>query len=113
MIAQTKMHQRSGNELLLREQAGTYFHLSSNTEGVDALVACGLPCSRTDHLPVIVFGPMIGCFDGFSPGGNSKEIKASFAGKIGGIEHQCRDGFIEQGKGAFLIAQPYQCSLSS
>src|ERR1051325_8448100 len=109
MIAQAKMHQRSGNELLLREQAGTYFHLSSNPEGVDALVACGLPGSRTDYLPVIVFGSMIGCFDGLSRGGNAEEIKASFAGEIGGIEHQCRvQGFIEQGKVAFLIAKPDQ-----
>ena len=51
--AQAEVHGRSGDHLLLRQQAGSDFDVAADAERVDALIAGGRLRARANDLPVI------------------------------------------------------------
>ena len=54
LFAETKMKHRTGNRLLLHQQARADFHFAANAELVNALIADGVGGSWPHDLPVIV-----------------------------------------------------------
>src|ERR1700733_5979157 len=58
-IAQAEMKLRTCDWLLLDEQSGAYFDFSTDTEGVDPLIAHRLHGMWTDDLPVIILRGLI------------------------------------------------------
>src|SRR5208282_1916011 len=71
LLSQSEMKLRTGDGLLLHQQAGPNFNFASDSERVDTLVAHGLHGVRPDDLPVIILRSLILRLEGSSVGGKA------------------------------------------
>src|SRR5580698_4477773 len=59
LVSQTKMYLRSGDGLLLQQQARANLNLTAHTKWINALIAERLLGVRPHDLPMIIFRPVI------------------------------------------------------
>ena len=90
LLAQTEMKLRSGDRLLLHQQAGANFDFAADAEGIDALIANRLHRVRTHHLPVIILRALIHRLHRLSVGRKAEQVEMAVVAQVGGVEDQRR-----------------------
>src|SRR5882724_831560 len=103
------MELRSGDRLLLHQEAGADFHFSPHSERIDALIADGLHGMRAHNLPVIILRALIYRLYWLSLRRKTQEIEPAIAAQIGGVkDHRRARWLFQQPKMPPLIPEPDQ-----
>src|SRR5687767_404807 len=80
------MKKRTGDRLLLDQQARTDFHFATNTKRIDALIANGSAGARANDLPVIIFRAAVDSLNGLALRRKAEEIKTPIGIDVRNVE---------------------------
>src|SRR5215212_67037 len=87
LFTETEVKHRSGNRLLLHQQAGADFYFAADAERVYALIADSIAGTRPHDLPVIVFSALIDCLYWPAFASDAQQIKTPAVVNIGDVKH--------------------------